>query len=419
MKALDSVAGASRASRRRSPTPIRLRVRLVDRRRLRRAAPRHVSARAARRQHADQPGARVRSLDSLRRQRRRADLLRRADAARRWPARSSARRWPRPASSFRRCCAIRSPRRSRSASPPAPRSARCSPSCSARVSAGTALAGAAGQPRRRGDRRRASSTGSRRMHGRAMSTTVLLLAGVTLNSFFSALILFVQYLADFAQVYRAARWLMGDLDVGSFEPIVAALPLLVVAFAIFALLPSSLNLLSVGADAAAARGVDVGANAAARVLQRVARDGGRRIAGRPDRLHRHRRAAPRAADRRRRSSHRAAGVGAVRRGVPRRLRSGCAHAAGAGGDSGRRRHRHAGRTVLPMAARPTRLIAASPVVAVVVLLGDAARRRHSHASTRQHSASSRLCQRSPRCCLRLAPDRRWSPSAATTTFRPK
>src|SRR5687767_12126017 len=94
--------------------------------------------------------------------------------------------------------------------------------------------------------------------GRAMSTSVLLLAGVTLNSFFSALIMFVQYIADFAQVYRAARWLMGDLDVGSFDPILTALPLIAVAFAIFALLPAPLNLLSVGADAAAARGVDVG-----------------------------------------------------------------------------------------------------------------------------------------------------------------
>jgi iron complex transport system permease protein len=95
------------------------------------------------------------------------------------------------------------------------------------------------------------------LQDRAMSTTVLLLAGVTLNAFFSALILFVQYLADFAQVYRATRWLMGDLDVGSFQPLVAALPLLVIAFGLFALLPSSLNLLSVGADAAATRGVDV------------------------------------------------------------------------------------------------------------------------------------------------------------------
>jgi iron complex transport system permease protein len=96
------------------------------------------------------------------------------------------------------------------------------------------------------------------MQDRAMSTTVLLLAGVTLNSFFSALIMFVQYIADFAQVYRAVRWIMGDLDIGSFDPIVAALPMLAVSFAMFAWLPSSLNLLSVGADAASARGVDIG-----------------------------------------------------------------------------------------------------------------------------------------------------------------
>jgi iron complex transport system permease protein len=93
--------------------------------------------------------------------------------------------------------------------------------------------------------------------GRTMSTTVLLLAGVTLNSFFSALILFVQYMADFTQTYRTVRWMMGDLDVGSFGPIVASLPLVSLAFAMFAFLPRSLNLLSVGADVASTRGVDV------------------------------------------------------------------------------------------------------------------------------------------------------------------
>jgi iron complex transport system permease protein len=92
---------------------------------------------------------------------------------------------------------------------------------------------------------------------RAMSTAVLLLAGVTLNSFFSALILFVQYVADFSQAYRAARWLMGDLDVGSFEPIGAAVPAILVSFAVFAMLPAALNVLSLGPDAAATRGVDV------------------------------------------------------------------------------------------------------------------------------------------------------------------
>ena len=93
--------------------------------------------------------------------------------------------------------------------------------------------------------------------GRPMSTSVLLLAGVTLNSFFSAVILFVTYIADFTQTARTLRWLMGDLDLGGFAPILGIAPLLIVAFVIFATLPSSLNLLSVGADTAATRGVDV------------------------------------------------------------------------------------------------------------------------------------------------------------------
>jgi len=94
--------------------------------------------------------------------------------------------------------------------------------------------------------------------GRPMSTMVLLLAGVTLNAFFSALILFVQYAADFTQAYRTLRWLMGDLDVGSFAPILAALPLVLAALGIFAFLTRSLNLLSVGTETAATRGVDIG-----------------------------------------------------------------------------------------------------------------------------------------------------------------
>jgi len=92
---------------------------------------------------------------------------------------------------------------------------------------------------------------------RGFSTTVLLLAGVTLNAFFSALILFVQYMGDFAQTYRALRWLMGDLDVAGYTPILTALPLVALAFVIFAWLARPLNLLSLGADAASTRGIDV------------------------------------------------------------------------------------------------------------------------------------------------------------------
>ncbi len=92
---------------------------------------------------------------------------------------------------------------------------------------------------------------------KGLSTTVLLLAGVTLNAFFSALILFVQYLSDFAQTFRAIRWLMGDLDVATYGPIVSAMPFLLVAMGAFVWLARPLNLLSLGADAAEARGVNV------------------------------------------------------------------------------------------------------------------------------------------------------------------
>jgi iron complex transport system permease protein len=92
---------------------------------------------------------------------------------------------------------------------------------------------------------------------RGLSTTVLLLAGVTMNAFFSAMILFVQYFANFADVGRTLRWLMGDLDVSSYQPLIVALPALMVAFALFAWLARPLNLLSLGPDSAESRGLDV------------------------------------------------------------------------------------------------------------------------------------------------------------------
>ncbi len=92
---------------------------------------------------------------------------------------------------------------------------------------------------------------------RGLSTNVLLLAGVTMNSLFSALILLVQYLADPSEIFRTVRWLMGNLDVASYEPIQAAALLVAVAFAMCTRLPRALNLLSLGAESAAIRGVDV------------------------------------------------------------------------------------------------------------------------------------------------------------------
>ena len=91
---------------------------------------------------------------------------------------------------------------------------------------------------------------------RGLSTTVLLLAGVTLNALFSALILLVQYLASFADLYRALRWLMGNLDIAGYTPLVASLPFVIVSFVSFAWLARPLNLLSLGDEAATSRGLD-------------------------------------------------------------------------------------------------------------------------------------------------------------------
>jgi iron complex transport system permease protein len=92
---------------------------------------------------------------------------------------------------------------------------------------------------------------------RGTSTMVLLLAGVTLTALLSAVIRFVQFLADFTETYQTARWLMGALDVASYAPIAAAMAPMMVAGVGFALLPRVLDLISVGTESAAARGVDV------------------------------------------------------------------------------------------------------------------------------------------------------------------
>jgi iron complex transport system permease protein len=92
---------------------------------------------------------------------------------------------------------------------------------------------------------------------RGSSAVVLLLGGVTVHLLLSAVIAFVQYLADFTETFRNVRWLMGSLDVASYSPILAALVPMAIAGAGFATLPRVLDLLSVGSESAAARGVDV------------------------------------------------------------------------------------------------------------------------------------------------------------------
>lgn len=92
---------------------------------------------------------------------------------------------------------------------------------------------------------------------RGTSTMVLLLGGVTLTALLSAVMGFIQFMADVSQTFRNVRWMMGSLDIASYAPLGAALVPMSLAWLGFAFLPRVLDLVSVGAESAATRGVDV------------------------------------------------------------------------------------------------------------------------------------------------------------------
>lgn len=91
-----------------------------------------------------------------------------------------------------------------------------------------------------------------------LPTFTLLLAGVTLNFIFGALVLFMQYASNFAQSYRMTIWMMGSLNVVGYEPWVRTVPIVLVAVIVVAMLSPRLNLLAAGEDWASTRGANVG-----------------------------------------------------------------------------------------------------------------------------------------------------------------
>ena len=88
-----------------------------------------------------------------------------------------------------------------------------------------------------------------------MSSFTLLLAGVTINSICLACILFLQYLANFGQSFAIVRWLMGGIDAVEYSTL-AWLAAVVFPFVAYLMWKSrDWNLLAVGEEWAAARGV--------------------------------------------------------------------------------------------------------------------------------------------------------------------
>ena len=96
---------------------------------------------------------------------------------------------------------------------------------------------------------------ARATYGFASST--LLLAGVAISFLFTSVILAIQYIGDVTTSFRIGRWLLGGLEVVGFLPVIHVLPFAVVGIAILLAISRDLDLLVVGEESAAARGVSV------------------------------------------------------------------------------------------------------------------------------------------------------------------
>ena len=90
-----------------------------------------------------------------------------------------------------------------------------------------------------------------------LSTNTLLLAGVTLNFFFSAVILLIQYLSDYTQTFQMFRWMMGGLDVTDVGYVLRQYPLVILCICGLWAMARPLNLLSFDDRTAAHLGLEV------------------------------------------------------------------------------------------------------------------------------------------------------------------
>ena len=88
-------------------------------------------------------------------------------------------------------------------------------------------------------------------------TPILLLAGVTANFFFAALVMLIHYLSDFTQSFRIVRWLMGGLDITSYKTLLSISPMIFIGFAVLIFYGRDFNVMSTGIQSAMSRGVEV------------------------------------------------------------------------------------------------------------------------------------------------------------------
>ncbi len=92
---------------------------------------------------------------------------------------------------------------------------------------------------------------------RNYSHYVLLLSGVAVSFFFSALILFLEYLSDFTKGFEIIRWLMGSLSTVGYKDVILISSFLIPISVLLYFLSEHVFLMTIGDELAFNRGVNV------------------------------------------------------------------------------------------------------------------------------------------------------------------
>ncbi|MCH7813862.1 MAG: iron ABC transporter permease, partial [Planctomycetes bacterium] len=93
---------------------------------------------------------------------------------------------------------------------------------------------------------------------RGLSSNGLLLGGVTIGFFCSALMLFTQYLADERDAFEIIRWMMGSVATVGYGELLALAPFVVIPWLVLCSRARALDQYAMGAELAATRGVSPG-----------------------------------------------------------------------------------------------------------------------------------------------------------------
>ncbi len=96
--------------------------------------------------------------------------------------------------------------------------------------------------------------------GQRLSSFTLLLAGITINAMCVALMLFLQTVTTLGRSLAITRWLMGGIDSVEYSTLAILAILILPAAALLTTKARAWNLLAVGADWAAAKGLDTKSN---------------------------------------------------------------------------------------------------------------------------------------------------------------